>query len=514
MTRTSFGAAPSLARAAVSAIMLAAALCLGAPAVAGTADHGKFKQLEGPFETGPEVTKACLGCHTEAAKQIHRTKHWTWDFENPKTGQKLGKLNVVNNFCTSAQSNLEACADCHVGYGWKGTGGAYDFANETAVDCLVCHDTTGTYSKKVLETGKQRGLEKIAASVGKTSRATCGSCHFSGGGGKAVKHGDLDPTLIAPDMFVDVHMDKDGLNFTCSTCHAGDGHAIGGSRYAPHGAGVEKVTVPGRDAQGRAACQACHGQRPHDGNDKLNDHTDRLACATCHVPEYARGDFATKTWWDWSTAGRLGPDGKPVSEKDALGNEIYNSKKGDFVWEANARPEYVWINGEVRFTRPGDPIDPNGVVDINAFAGGPDDPAARLWPVKAMRGKQVYDKVNNTFAVAHTTGKDGYWTTFDWPSAVEKGMAAAKLPYSGEFGFVETRMSWPLAHMVAPKEQAVACEECHARDSRLAGVTGIYVPGRDGGGWLDLIGWAAAGLTLLGAAGHGLLRVVVHVRKR
>ena len=40
-----------------------------------TADHSKFKELQREFASGPEVTKACLTCHTEAALQIHRTKH-------------------------------------------------------------------------------------------------------------------------------------------------------------------------------------------------------------------------------------------------------------------------------------------------------------------------------------------------------------------------------------------------------------------------------------------------------
>ena len=41
-----------------------------------TTDHSKFEGLQQPFETGPDVTKACLVCHTEAAKQIHQTIHW------------------------------------------------------------------------------------------------------------------------------------------------------------------------------------------------------------------------------------------------------------------------------------------------------------------------------------------------------------------------------------------------------------------------------------------------------
>ena len=62
-----------------------------------TADHTKFKVLQQDFKAGPEVTKACLTCHTEAALQIHKTYHWTW--ESTAGSQKgVGKKNVLNNF--------------------------------------------------------------------------------------------------------------------------------------------------------------------------------------------------------------------------------------------------------------------------------------------------------------------------------------------------------------------------------------------------------------------------------
>jgi hypothetical protein len=38
-------------------------------------------------------------------------------------------------------------------------------------------------------------------------------------------------------------------------------------------------------------------------------------------------------------------------------------------------------------------------------------------------------------------------------------------------------MSWPITHMVAPKEKALACVECHSKDGRLAGIEGVYMPG-------------------------------------
>jgi hypothetical protein len=64
---------------------------------------------------------------------------------NPDTQQRLGKKNVINNFCTAIPSNYEFCTACHVGYGWKDQN--FDFASQENVDCLVCHDTTGTYRK-------------------------------------------------------------------------------------------------------------------------------------------------------------------------------------------------------------------------------------------------------------------------------------------------------------------------------------------------------------------------------
>ena len=44
------------------------------------AAHVDHKDLfEGPFETGQEVTLACLSCHEEAADQVMHTAHWLWE---------------------------------------------------------------------------------------------------------------------------------------------------------------------------------------------------------------------------------------------------------------------------------------------------------------------------------------------------------------------------------------------------------------------------------------------------
>ncbi|MBF0218948.1 MAG: tetrathionate reductase family octaheme c-type cytochrome [Gammaproteobacteria bacterium] len=493
-----------------------------------TADHSKFEALQGPFQTGPEVTKACLSCHTEAAKQLHQTKHWRWEALHPETGQTLGKRTMTNSFCGAIASNYPRCTSCHIGYGWKDA--TFDFSSEANVDCLVCHDTTQNYKKFPTGAGhptyepkefppnsgkiwQPADLANVAQQVGKTSRQTCGACHFYGGGGDAVKHGDLDSSMTNPDKSLDVHLGKDGLNFACSTCHMGNAHDVKGSRYAIVAKDTHGIDVPGRDDGSRATCESCHSAMPHQGgiNNKLNDHTDKIACQTCHIPEFARGGKATKTWWDWSTAGQKTPDGKPIVKKDANGNVVYDTQKGDFEWAANVVPVYAWYAGETRFTQLDEKIDPSQVVALNTFSGSYDDPNARIWPFKVMRGKQPYDKGNSQLVVTHLFGKDdsAYWKSFDWGKSITAGMQEVGADYSGEYDFVETTMHWPLTHMIAPADQALDCESCHSRDGRMQNLSGFYMPGRGDFPLLDKLGWLLVLATLAGVLLHGIGRVVL-----
>ena len=64
-----------------------------------TADHTKHKALQQEFKSGPEVTKACLSCHSEAASQFHKTIHWSWLDPATEESKKLGKGGLsINNF--------------------------------------------------------------------------------------------------------------------------------------------------------------------------------------------------------------------------------------------------------------------------------------------------------------------------------------------------------------------------------------------------------------------------------
>jgi len=496
-----------------------------------TTDHSKLKELEGPFYSGPEVTKACLECHNKAGHQFTKNKHWTWEYTHPVTGQKLGKKVLINNFCTNAKGNEGMCAQCHAGYGWKDE--TFDFSNEENIDCLVCHESTGTYYKTPNSTGNKacsvmfKGKKpidwtKVAQSVRNPSRSNCGSCHFYGGGGDNVKHGDLSSALNNPSKELDVHMDAEGLDFACTTCHVGEAHEWDGSRYMMHAKDEDGGRLPGMPRE-TATCESCHTDSPHDldlTGIKLNDHTNRVACETCHIAEFARGGVATKTDWDWRTAGKL-KDGEGFkTEGYTQGNGehryVYKSIKGDFKYDENIVPEYHWFNGVMDYTTIDTKFDPSKPVMINSMRGTADDLDSRIWPFKRMHTVQPYDKGNNTLVYMHLWGDDenAYWGNYDFGNAIKAGMEKNGIPYSGEWDFIDTVSYWPINHMVSPKDKALECDECHAKDGRLNDLEGFYMPGRDGNKLLDMIGLLAVFGTLFGVIGHGLIRKLFSARRK
>ncbi|GIU37550.1 tetrathionate reductase family octaheme c-type cytochrome [Shewanella schlegeliana] len=419
-------------------------------------DHSEF--IEGPFTTGSQVTTQCIECHEDHAADFMKSSHWTWELEQTLPGRtvKRGKKNTINNFCVAISSNEPRCTSCHAGYGWKDNN--FDFSDMTKVDCLICHDTTGTYVKDPAGAGEvlaKVNLERVAKNVGTPVRDNCGTCHFYGGGGDGVKHGDLDSSMSYPDKRTDVHMDVDGNDFQCQECHTTKDHQITGNAM-----GVS----PGGDNP--IGCINCHDSAPHK-KQKLNDHGQAVACQTCHIPEFAKNE-PTKMSWDWSTAGS-----NREQTTDEYGKHSYMKKKGDFVWAKNVKPQYAWYNGKADAYMAGDKMQANSVTKLTHPLGDINDPHAKITPFKVHTGKQIYDKKLNIFITPKVFGKGGYWKTFDWDKAARLGMEQNQnmvdkgIKYSGEYGFAATEMWWPINHMVSPKEDALKCKDCHSQQGRL-----------------------------------------------
>jgi len=406
--------------------------------------------ITGPFTTGQDVTKACLTCHPDSARQMMQTTHWTWESKpftvawrsEPVT---VGKANQINNFCISAQGNQKSCTSCHTGYGWQEGTPAFDFTKEENVDCLVCHAQAGYAKGQYGNPADGVDLVAAAQSVAAPTRQNCGQCHFDGGGGNGVKHGDLDESLYFPADNLDVHMGE--LNLLCTDCHTTTDHVIKGRLVA------DNITI---DPAEQVACTDCHAADPHT-DERLSAHLATVACQTCHIPAMALKD-PTKTYWDWSTSGQ------------DLGDEHYTylKIKGSFVYENDVLPNYLWFNGNLAYRYLlGDQIDPTQPTNIDLPAGDIHDATAKIFPFKLHVAKQPYDTGYNYLLAPVTAGPDGYWTTFDWDSAFRLAEERMGLKYSGQYDFAITYMYWPTTHMVQPKENALQCNDCHSANGRL-----------------------------------------------
>jgi len=465
-------------------------------------DHSKLAVLQKAFASPQEVTEACLTCHTETHKEIMNSAHWNWERVSYIEGRgvaSVGKKNVLNNFCIGASSNEQACAKCHIGFGMSND--HFDFNNARNVDCMVCHDNSKEYQKGAAMAGypdRSVNLSKVAQHVGRPENINCGGCHFYSGGGNNVKHGDLEESLMACTRETDVHMASNGMNLSCVDCHTAENHQIKGKLYS-----VSSTN------ENRANCTDCHTSTPHHEK-RLNTHFATVSCQACHIPFYAK-ENATKMTWHWSEAGKL-KDGEPYEEKDSSGNVCYMSKKGAFTWKQHVVPDYRWFNGTAGHYLLGDTI-ASSPVEINTLYGSHDDGKSKIVPVKIHYGDQIYDTKLKTLVqpklYAKHHGDSAYWKDFDWKTAAEAGMNRMGMPFSGEYGFVETEMYWPINHMVSPASEALSCSDCHTRNNgRLAKLEGFYLPGRDKNNWLDFGGKFLIIFSLIGVIAHATIRVI------
>lgn len=436
-------------------------------AVSGTGmaqvDHADF--ITGPLKSGTEVTKKCLECHEKEADDFIKTPHWLW--KGPTKGHvrgyehsnvEYGKTNMLNAFCVSVEGgpNQEArghCSECHPSYVWNEKN--FNFKDTTKVDCLICHAQRGDYGREDDVISDFTDLKKAAVSVGLPTIKNCGACHYSGGGDDGVKHGDLDSTLNTADKSLDVHMaskEKGGQGMTCQACHTTKDHRISG-------ASTMMATY-----DGRVYCENCHSGKnaPHQKSRNgaiINNHLKTVACQTCHIPYFARGK-ATRVGWDWSTVG----DKLKLPPQE--GRIAFDNAKGTWKWAKNVVPTYMWYDGTIDRYMKGDKIkDASKPVIIMKPYGAITDKNAKIYPFKYFTGKQPMDAQFKYLSVFQQY--KGLWDTLNWQKSLEDGAKGSGLPYSGKYQFVSTISYIGQDHMIAPKEEALTCGDCHMGGTRL-----------------------------------------------
>jgi octaheme c-type cytochrome (tetrathionate reductase family) len=434
-----------------------------AASVMAQVDHSDF--ITGPFKTGPDVTRKCLECHEKEGDDFIKTPHWLW--KGPTNGHirgykksnvEYGKTNMVNAFCVSVEGgpNQEArghCSECHPSYVWNSKN--FDFSDKTKIDCLVCHARKGDYGRENDEISDFTDLKKAAASIDNPTLKNCGACHYAGGGDNGVKHGDLDSTLNTADKSLDVHMAskaKGGQGFSCQTCHTTRDHRIAGA----------STMMATND--GRVFCEDCHKGKnaPHQKSRNgviINNHLKSVACETCHIPEFARTK-ATMLSWDWSTA----TDNLKLAPQ--MGRISFAKGRGTYTWGKNVVPTYMWYDGTIDRYMKGDKIkDPSKPVILMRPYGSISEKTAKIYPFKYFTGRQPMDAEYKYLSIFQQY--KGLWDTLNWQKSLEDGAKGSGLPYSGKYKFASTVSYIGQDHMIAPKEEALTCGDCHMGGARM-----------------------------------------------
>jgi hypothetical protein len=291
------------------------------------------------------------------------------------------------------------------------------------VDCLICHSpdyqrvpTKNEDDKFELVPAEGVDILVAAQNAQRPTREMCDRCHLRAAGGPNFKHGEW-PTL--PD--VDVHM-AGGVE--CVDCHATRNHQIAGGGYMIAQEATNIVVT----------CENCHSGEPHGSYAAgfLNQHIDRVACQTCHIPELARDPaFPTQMSRDYSVP-------------------VYNETTGlygpSITKESNVVPTYLWWD----YPRVATPPWPVGSID---------DPGAKITPWKPIKVTVPFDAVTHTPVYI----KQGvYKIKGDLDAAVNAGVEASGQEYSGEWEAVTELMAFDAQHQVAPAAESLQCADCHS----------------------------------------------------
>ncbi|HPF71367.1 MAG TPA: hypothetical protein PLQ13_11900, partial [Candidatus Krumholzibacteria bacterium] len=309
-----------------AATLLLSLVIVALAAGPGLAAKETYSHQDGYFEHY-EGTQTCLQCHEEEATTFFHSQHYQWLGNAPNIvnakGDKLGKLNTMNDFCTNPLASwignavnadgkviAQGCSKCHAGLGLKPSP---ELSREQLenIDCLICHaagyrrdlykDDQGDWVWKPILWQNQKGLDSVSKRISLPKRDMCLRCHSGAGGGPNFKRGDIEYAMADCDADFDVHMAKDGTNLQCIDCHGDQDHRVRG-----RGSDLSGTDNPGNPLD----CSSCHGEQPH-GVAVLDHHTARVHCTSCHIPTFAKSD-ATDMRRDWSTPAYL-----PVPNKYA-----------------------------------------------------------------------------------------------------------------------------------------------------------------------------------------------------
>ncbi|WP_028585463.1 multiheme c-type cytochrome [Desulfogranum mediterraneum] len=420
-------------------LIIVASLCLllSQTALAAPSQHD---QLKGPFTTVAQVSRQCLSCHAREGEELLHSSHWTWKRQRLLNGQKevsYSKNNGLSTFALAAGANPSKCLSCHISSNLLDQD--FDPTSAENIDCLVCHDTSGNYSREQGRPAPGLDLAAIARQVGIPTAANCLSCH-----GPA---GDSGGSKLHPGIEADVHLQPDGAGLSCQDCHPTQGkHSFVRLLSSPPG------------LQQQSGCAACHSSSPH-AQQQLNRHTETISCSSCHIPWYG-SDQAALVGWNW-----LLRSAQPLYQQQGKSRTALMSANGIFRARM-IQPSYLWDSGMDTIYRRGDKIEQAGTTVLQGPA--PRTARSTIAPFSAVFATQSMDR-KYRYLISPLLSPESSLTLLsaNRQEAAREGMRKLRLPFSGEIAYTSTVSFHRLNHGVRPAAEALDCMDCHGKTSRL-----------------------------------------------
>lgn len=440
---------------------LSALFALFALAFAGTALAGTHASLT---YTGATM---CLTCHADKATSTAAGVHYKWSgpytqITNKTAGTVGGKVDkAMNAYCINVLGNWNGCGSCHIGAGAKPGTVASDTQN---IDCLICHQTgykrvrnatTGLFEPDLAK--MTITMDQAVQTVAKPVKANCLQCHAKGGGGDALKRGDLAVINgTTSDRNYDVHMATTGANLKCQQCHSYVNHsemAGRGSDLRPKGTTVAVNCSTSTCHSNKVTLSAGHA------TSYINTHMKRVACQACHIPTYGKkaadavldpvtgfGDQATETYRTWQT-----PEWS-----------VANNRWEPTVTKANnLKPVYAFFNGTSWVSDLNDaPVldAATGAYKISRPNGGINTANTKLTPFKYKTSLAPRHIASGKLIALNTSV---YFKTGDPVQAIQSGLVNMGYSAADAYDYVKTDEYQMLNHTVSPKASALACTKCH-----------------------------------------------------
>jgi len=320
---------------------------------------------------------------------------------------------------------------------WTETFTYLDYQGLSHTWTLPIEDENGDFQYGPDEAAMAIDIVQVAQTVHLPTRETCLRCHAYAAGTDCGKRGDLGTASVSPPVEVDIHMSEQGQNFSCQRCHNSVEHKI-------LGRGLD-IRPSERMEIMTCLSSGCHLSAPH-SNTRLDTHTSRVACQTCHIPTFAKlnSTEVERNWTNpnWAQGLFSGQGGyKPEEIRGML-----------------LIPSYHWYDGTSRVYILGEvaTMNANGQYEFGVPNGDIASPGAKIHPMKEHISNSALHDATGTI-IPHSTSE--YFFTGDFNRAVEKGMDLTGM--SGSWTLVDVHTFQTINHGVEPTYNALDCGQCH-----------------------------------------------------